>query len=376
MINKQISLRYEEFLFLIFFAMITAGKGLGLGASSKLLQSITIISLMYLTVKLFTSKYTVNEVIISFLLCILGLGTYIVTKRQGVLLSIITIIGLKNISYEKVFKVAFGVRLILYILTISLAILGILENKKIIHWRDSAGFFYRYSLGYSHPNLLHSTLFILVILFIYLFYKKLNIKLYSFIFLVNLLIYKFSVSRTGFYGVIATILFTIFMKNSKGIFKYKIIKLVVPGCILFTFITAILYEKVEFINILDRLLSGRIGYTSYFLNNYSMSLFGNNLYLDDNLIDNSYIILLANYGIIIFVLYLISYNKIIKKYITLKMDKELIMIVCFSVYGITEGFLSNIFMNLSLVYIADIIFNTKSGKRLESYATNNIYTNI
>lgn len=374
--NEDINLRVDEFFFLVFFSIVTIGKGLGLGASSGLLQSITIIAFMYLAVKLFTSKYTTNEIIISFLLCILGLGTYLVTKRQGILLSIITIIGLKNISYEKVFKVTFIIRLILYITTISLSILGILENKKITHWRDTAGFFFRYGLGYDHPNLLHSTLFILVVLFIYVFYKKLNITLYSIIFLANLIIYKFSGSRTGFYGIIFTMLFTVFIKKSKNMFKYKIIKLILPGCILFTFITAILYGKVEFINILDRFLSGRIGYTSYFFYNYSISLLGNNLYLDNNLIDNSYIILLANYGIIIFILYLVSYNKIIKRYISMRMDKELIMIVCFSIYGVTEGFLSNIFMNLSLVYLADILFKSNSRKRSKTYAINNIHPNI
>ena len=357
--NKRICITYEELFFLMFFSLITFGKSIGLGAENNFLRIITITAFLSLIVKLFISKYTFNEFIICFFLILIGLGTYLVTKREGILLSILTLIGLKNIEYKKVFLIAFIIRLFAFLSTISLAMIGVIENNKIVHWRDGTGFIFRYGLGYSHPNLLHSTFFIIVVLFLYLYYEKINVLNCSIIVMLNLFIYSCAGSRTGYYLIIFSVILSIVSKINRQKTKYLIYRLIIPFCLAFTFITSILYGKYEIINKLDSLFSGRIYYTSYFFKNYSMSLLGNNLYLDNNLIDNSYIILLANYGLIIFILYILSYQKIINYFIASKKNKELVMISLFSIYGITEGFLSNIFMNLSMVYIGDIIFRSK-----------------
>lgn len=360
---SNIKVSYKEIFFLCFFCIITFGKSIGLGADNKFLQLITIVAFVSLGIKFSITKYTFNEFMFSFSVVILGMATYFVTKREGILLTILTIVGLKDVEIGKVFKCTFFIRVIMYISTISLTLLGLIENKKILHWREGVGYVYRYGLGYDHPNLLHSTLFILVALFLYLYYKNLNIVHYSFIFILNLIIYKFSLSRTGFYLIILSLILTIFMKKDKTNLKYKLTSLVIPSCVLFTFVSGFFYGKLEIFNKIDRLLSGRIYYTSYFLKNYSLSLFGNNLYVDNNLIDNSYIILLANYGIIVFILYLAIYRKVIKNFIINRLDKELLVIIIFSIYGITEGFLPNIFMNISLVFTSTILFKERLNEK-------------
>lgn len=356
--NDKLQITYEELFFISFFSIITIGKGMGLGADNKLLQISTCVAFMFISIKLFISRYTVNEAIIAITLLLLGIVSYFITKRQGLLLSIITIIGLKNISIKKLFSVTFFIRLFIFSIIILLALIGIIENKVIVHWREDIGFIKRYALGFSHPNLLHSTLFILIMLYIYNYYEKLTAFNYVLIMLVNILIYNFSGSRTGYFTIIFSVMFTIYIKSKRSKHKYNIIKLILPICVIFTMTTGLLYGKLEFIDKIDSILTGRIYYTNYFLNNYSFSLFGNNLFLDENYIDNSYIILLANYGIVAFIVYLVGYIVVIKRFIKSHKDKELLMISLFSIYGVTEGFLNNIFMNLSLVFLVILVFRS------------------
>ena len=77
---------------------------------------------------------------------------------------------------------------------------------------------------------------------------------------------------------------------------------------------------------------------------------------DNNLLDNGYVVLIINYGVIIFGLYILGYYKVVKKFIAYNMNKELLMIILFSIYGVTEGYIPNIFLNLSLIFLSSIIF--------------------
>ncbi|CDB16986.1 putative uncharacterized protein [Clostridium sp. CAG:221] len=347
-----------EWLYYIFFALLTIGKGMGLGANSKILQLITIIAFIMLLIKLVITKYTKKEIIICIVLIAIGIMSCLSSGREGVLLTIITIIGLKKIPYRRVLYLAFIIRSFIFTALITLSLSGIIENVTINHWRDGVGIVSRYGLGYEHPNLLHTNLFILIILFIYIFYEKLNVICYISILVINWIIYSFSVSRTGLFAIILAVLITALLKRkliSKKIF-YSICKMVIPLCVLFTILTSLGYDKFNIIKNLDRLLSGRIYYSSYFLQNYKWNGFGRSLSGDKNLLDNGYVVLIINYGIIIFGLYIFGYYKIIKKFIVHNMDKELLMIILFSIYGITEGYIPNIFMNLSLIFLSGVIF--------------------
>lgn len=370
--NVNNRLTKSEWLFMGYFSLITLGKSIGLNADSEILKIITILAIVLVIVKLITTHYTHREIIICFVLCGIGLTSYVVTKREGVLLSIITIIALKNISYHKVFLVALKLRAIAFISLITFSLLNIIENVKIVQWREDVGSITRYGLGYNHPNLLHTNLFVLIVLFIYLYYEKLNIRTYVAILIVNSIIYYFSVSRTGYYAIILMVLTTVIMKNKKSIGKIgnRIFLMVIPMCIIFTIATALVYDKIEIINKLDQLFSGRIYFSNYFLTYYSINMFGYNLSNERNLLDNGYVMILINYGIIIFSLYVISYYKIVKKFIKLKLNKELLMISFFAIYGITEGYLPNIFLNLSLMFINTLIFNNiKEGKNNDEKTT-------
>ncbi|WP_370831243.1 hypothetical protein [Clostridium sp.] len=356
--NYKYSFTLGEWLYYIFFTLLTIGKAIGLNANNKILQLMTILAFIMLLIKLLITQYTKREIIICVILITIGVMSYLSSGREGVILTIVTIIGLKNISYKRILYLTFIIRSFIFTSLITLSLSGIIENVTVNHWRDGVGIVNRYGLGYDHPNLLHTNLFILVILFIYIFYEKLNIACYIGILTINLLIYNFSVSRTGLFAIILAVLITVLLKRkliSNRVF-YDICKIVIPLCVLFTIITAFGYKKFDLIKKIDRIFSGRIYYSSYFLSSYKWNAFGRNLVGDNNLLDNGYVVLIINYGIIIFGLYILGYHKIVKRFIAYNMNKELLMIILFSIYGVTEGYIPNIFLNLSLIFLSSIIF--------------------
>ena len=371
--KTKFSCKKEEWLFITYFVLVTIGKSIGLDADSLLLQFITLIAFLFLAAKLLTTKYTVKEVIIIAILIILGLLLYFTTKREGVLLSILTISGLKGVSYKKLFTVVFKVRVIAYISLITLASLGIINNVACLLWKNGIGYITRYGLGYSHPNMLHANLFMLVILYTYLNYEKLRTRHYLIIMILNIIIYNLSTSRTGFYMTTMVVFGAITIKSKFGSrFCNKIFIMILPISLIFSLYSALYYSKAVIIKTLDTILTGRIYFSNYFLTHYPIKLFGYNLSNETKILDNGYFILLLNYGAIIFGLYVFGYLLITKKMIRLGMKKELLIISCFTVYGITESYIPNVFLNLSLIFMGDLLFN--QNRKLDSTALKNIIT--
>lgn len=354
----QIKYSKEEYLFFSYFALVTIGKSFSFNANSIELQTISVIAIVLLIVKLYNTKFTPKELILVTILGILGLIVYYSTKREGILLSIITIIGLKGIPYRKLFSMVFQIKLIIYVTLISLAFIGIIPNVKYQQWREGIGFVTRYGMGYEHPNLLHTNLFLLVILYIYLKYEKLKLKNLICIMIINAVIYKFSYSRTGYYSICLIIIGTLLIKSricSK--LTNLLLRLALPGSIMFTILTAFLYGRVRMINQLDRLFTGRIYYSNHFLTQYPINLFGYDLSYDSHLLDNGYVILLINYGVVVFFLYVVGYLFLIRRFAQKNMIKELFMISSFTLYGVAEGYISNIFLNFSLLFLGDLLFH-------------------
>ena len=92
---------------------------------------------------------------------------------------------------------------------------------------------------------------------------------------------------------------------------------------------------------------------------YGDSLFGRNFTSSNKslILDNSYVILWLKFGILFTVILCILYYIAVKKMIKQGDRAALLCILMFACYGITEGFLSNIFRNFSLLFLANIICN-------------------
>ncbi len=363
------------YLFYVFILVNTFFKGIGLDNDSNVYLICLIFGILILFLKLIKDKYTKKELIFISISIVIGIVTFLVTRRPTLFLTVLCLIGMKNVNIDDIFKKMFDVRFITFFSVIILAFVGIIDNTKFEMWRNGE-MSTRYTLGFGHPNTLHLSLFILIALYIYNRYEKLNIFEYIVMIALNFLIYHFSVSRTGMMGTLLLIILCAITQIKSTKIKNIIIKLPIVLFIvllIFSFLTGILYGKVEFINQLDNIFTGRIAYSNYYLQTYGFSLFGSNIQNDTNaLFDNGYLYMYIQYGIVgliyLSVLFFAIFNNIKKNHDI----KKAILVISFLIYILTESFSPNIFMNIILLFAAEWIFsNKKIGDEINNGQKNN-----
>ena len=357
---KTIKITNDVF-FLIFLYLNVFCKGIGLDNNNNIYFILLIFGSICLLIKIISDKYTKKEVGKIAIFLLIGLFSFIFTRKVTLLITCICLSGMKNIMTDKIFKGMLNIRLLTFFSIILLSLLNIIDNLSIAMWRNGT-LDVRYSLGFGHPNSLHLALFILISLYLYCKYEKIKFIEYIFLLALNLFIYKYSGSRTGFILSILLIVLTLLSENKK--IKSILLKLPIPlllSIVIFSFSTALLYNKIGLINKLNDILNGRIAYSNYYLTHYGLSLFGKNILNDKNaLFDNGYIFLYIQYGIIGVLLILYILLAVCKK---IKRDNDIkknVLVIVYVIYGFTESFTPNIFMNIILLFYSDILFKERS----------------
>ncbi|MBO5348488.1 MAG: hypothetical protein J6A89_01515 [Clostridia bacterium] len=354
-------------IFYIFLYINVFCKGIGLDNSSKIYLLLICFGIAAIFLKIANDKFTKREIIITTSIMLVGLGTFVCTKRPTFLLTCITLAGMKNINIDRTFKGMFIIRLTTFIVIISLSLLGIIDNEMISMYRNG-GVDIRYSLGYGHPNTAQINLFIILALYIYIRFEKLNILDYAAIIGTNYFIYSYTLSRTGFICGLLLVGLTIYSKiRKKDELLVKFPKVIFLVMFSFSIVTAILYGHLEIMNKLDIIFNGRIGYSNYYWNVYGISLFGKNLIEDTNaLFDNGYLFFMIQYGISCLGVIMYLFFKLFNNVKLTNNVKQAIIIIPFLIYILTESFAPNIFMNIIILLSAPLIFNKEEKECLKN----------
>jgi hypothetical protein len=324
-----------------------------------------VIGILFLGYKLLDTKYEFRELLSILTLGIMSILIYKSTDKAGGFLSIIALIGLKGVDLKKLLKLSFFIRIGAFLLLLFLTSFDIIQNTSITQYRGGRTIT-RYFMGFSHPNQFHLSFIIILLLIIFIYFEKLGIIPICIFAALNVLAYFTSYSRTSaFIGFLALGLLVWFKSDHFPKLKQIICIGIIPFGFLISIIPPLLYDKITYIRTIDRLLQWRITFSKHYLDSYPLSLFGNNVNSDPVVLDSGYVELIINYGLIFTILYLASYMIIIYRYTKKKRYNELLFIVCLSLYGITEAFIPNLFINLSMLFIGEILF--KSGKKVEGY---------
>lgn len=373
---KSIKFEKRTVFYFLFFIILSFAKGIGLDNNDLFFNTLTVFSVILLFIHIFNEKYSVREILFIAIFTILGIVILIASKKTTILISIVSIILAKNINYEKLFKAVFVVRLLGFISVISLSLMGLVENVKSYRLLETGDIITRYSLGFQHANITYLNFLVLVILYIYINYEKLRGRQYIFILILSWILYAVTDSRTGFLVLLITILINILSKKKKLInnfFVRKGIILMPIICSFFILSTSIFYSTSnKLLYELNSVLTGRLELSSRFLKMYNIKLFGQTIIEGSNVngsylrIDSGYISLLLGYGFIIFIIFIIAQISILKRYINSGNNREIALIISFLIYGITEVYIYNIFINISLIFLSDLLYKKESYYKLKS----------
>lgn len=338
-------------------------KGFGLAANSTIYSIAYVFVLFGTLISVISRKSHKKELAVLLIAVGLGFLTFVLSGETTFLFSAILIVAVRELDLRSVMKVLLVSRIVAFVLNITLSLTGIIPFNSFSFYRESVGgYILRYSFGYAHPNLFHSSFTLIVIIFGYLRSARLRLSEVVIVLLANSVVFELSQSRTNFIiTVVYCVLALIFRFSRLDIKKTgHVTKLLFLGCILLSFLVAYAYGKIEVVDVINSLLTGRIRYMSQVLTNYGIPIINHGTY-EGITFDNGYFDLLYNGGLLIGVLYVILLLKTIKMAVDNKNKDALLLIVINLLFSLTESFFCNALMNPSLLLISGTISNGRSA---------------
>lgn len=361
----QIKMSLQEIAYFCFFGILLVAKGIGLYEGMLSFNVCLLLAFLCMGCKLLLTEYTIREWILLLLLGVISLAAYHTTGEKAVVITVLTVMGLKNVRTDRLLKFAFAIWTVTFYGMILVHIADVTDASILAHNKFGLGFLLRYSMGFPHPNVFHISYFIWMALLLYLFpMRKKKLWTVSFVlFAGNVLIFLYSVSITGFLLVTMYLIFNIYLSMRQQLNKAEkcLLQCVYPACVLISVIPPLVF-KGRLYDLLNKLLNTRMNIWKYYLTNFTPKLFGTKVWSPEDAVlsmDCSYLYLLYYYGILLFLGISVLFIYTIWRYTADNRKAEIAIIIGMLIAGITEPYLFNLsFKNLILVFAGDVLFAT------------------
>lgn len=359
----------KELSYYLFFGLMVLAKGIGLDSGVRLYYLLSAAACLCLGVKLVLTKYNRKQIAAMALLCIIAFVSYRNSGRLGIVLTVFALIGLKDMDIKKLFHMGLAIYGCSFAWTVVMAKWGVIHNPLDIH-RKGGVELVRWGMGYSTGNVFHISYFILTVFLCYTWGKRYDVKRMAVLIAGNLAVFLFSLSYTG---VIVTTFFLLLFfyavkRGEPGRAEQILFQLPLPLCLIFSFAGPFLLGLPP-MQKLDAMMQARLSFSAYYLKNQPITLFGARMKDVPNfwvIMDNGYVYIFMTFGIVVFALFCAGYAVLIARYSGVSGAgkgvrlQELSIIFAFLLYGIMEQFISNAFMNLSLLFLGEVLFGTGS----------------
>lgn len=373
----------QEALFYGFFILLSLTKGLGFYEGQKVFILLTSAAFLLGFLKILVTPYTKRQAVTQVLLLLMTAAVYLSSREIAIFFVAFTILGMKGISVKKTLHIALWVWASCAVLLSVFSFFRLEHTVYRVHQKMGLGHIFRWSLGFTHPNILHITYLMLCALIILEMEERYGFRQYVLLMLGNLLVFFYSVSYTGF-GMVAVLLTGCLYVKYRPRFcliEKLAVNLVLPVCLILSFVMPFfLYRYFHLVYLfgqpvlgicahrLNNLLNTRIWLAEQFLNNaeYS-SLFGRDvsqITSSSMTLDNSYVWCYIHYGLIPTAVILLGYFALLFHDTRRQRTRELVILVCFLGAGWTEQLLFNTsFKNITLLFLGALLFSQKEGER-------------
>lgn len=404
--------RVKELSYYLFFALMIFAKGIGLDSGNRFYYILSGAACVFVGIKVILTQYRMREIAAMVLLCAIAFAAYRNSGRLGIVLSVLTIIGLKGMDVRKLFRMGALVYGCSFAFTVVAAKFGVIGNPLVVHEKGGMELI-RWGMGYSTGNIFHVSYFMLAVLFCYTWGRRYNQKRMLGLLAGNLLVFLYTLSYTGVLVTVFYLLLDYYAVKREAYCRAEGAKISaaervlcqfpLPLCLLFSFGAPFLLEY-PVMQKLNDMLQARLSYSAYYLQNQPITFLGTRMKDVPNfwvIMDNGYVYFFMTFGVAAFVLFCAGYAVVIWRYsgigkwfagekFSLKRrprcgwgrkrreggypeagsDRrgladpegfgerlpELAMIFSFLLYGIMEQFLSNVFMNFSLLFLGEVLF--------------------
>lgn len=375
--------RAKELGYYLFFGIMVFAKGIGLDSGRKSYYVLSAVACICIFCKLILTKYNIRQILAVGFLCLLAFVAYRNSGRMGILLTVLAIIGIKDMDVKKLFRIGLAIYGCSFAFTVIAAKIGLIYNPMAVHEKGGMELI-RWGMGYSTGNIFHVSYFMLTVFLCYTWGRKYNFKKMLVLMAGNLAVFFYSLSYTGIAVTAFYLLISLYAAGKENAFEREgcpgeciqeggaekcsegkislggriLCQLPLPLCLLFSFGGPFLLDY-PFMQKLNVLLQARLSFSAYYLKNQPITLLGTRMKNVPNfwiIMDNGYVYFMMTFGLVAFGLFCAGYAILIARYSKKGRLPELAMIFSFLLYGIMEQFISNAFMNLSLLFMGEVLF--------------------
>lgn len=317
-----------------------------------------------------------RELIIFSALLIVFSINYLQRNDSRILVLLLTALAVRNLELQEVIKVFFYVRLILFIITVSLALGNFIPSIVLVSARGS-----RYALGFRHANQFMFVVCMLMMLYVCLYYERINVVRLLFLTIVLMIGYLITKSNTGLItGVTILILLALYkylrmIRLLEVLGKYLAFLLMFLSLFLPYTMSASVEDFIFFRNFpeftiqyermlgyLDSALSSRLTLSRISLIHMNLGLFVTNMSALPSgytLVDSGYVQLLLVYGLLGTVLFLLLNWFMVRKLIERKQYIYVWAFIGMSLYAFTENTFCSLAYNFTLIFIVYLLQKDK-----------------
>ncbi len=217
---------YQEYFFLAGFLILFSLHSVGLGTTD--VKWAAGIGLLLLGIKLVITDYTKRELLIIAVMLLAGIVPFAINSDKLLILTIVTIIAVKNCEYRKIFLYGAISRTILMAGKIGAVAIGLLPNdynegltKYSVITRKMI-FYNIPNFGYSHPNYLFLGAVSVALMVILVYRDRMKWKGYAVITTLLYVLYRVIYARTGFYLWICILLLVALYQFARYIKKERL----------------------------------------------------------------------------------------------------------------------------------------------------------
>lgn len=325
-----------------------------------------VVAVAMLLIILFFQEYSFKEMITLGIIASLVLITGIRSGNYLLVPTFLFIAAAKNIDLDEMIKLAYVLLIICFAVVLLFYISGHANDYLL-----KRGTHIRYSLGFSHPNILGLRVFQLVVFRYYLRGNRLSFIDFFWGIVASAFTFFVPNSQTAFICITIYVITVFFRKiivdlTGKTIaFERFLMGLSVFFNAASVTISLIDQNSNEVVRQINSVLSWRFYYCNYILRKYGVGLLGNKLHISGTgelirgsgvgrlYLDNAYMGMMLWYGIIIYLLFYFTYLMLMNRSNNKGNFKLFFVMFIFSLYGVMELGMYIISQNLFL-----IAFNT------------------
>lgn len=381
-INNRMHIRKKELLVCFYFSIITLMYGFCFTPLdiTGAMHDILLYTAVLLACIVLIDNY--NFVVFVKMVGVLLLSFFVFMSSHETIfiIMILSAFMIKNISYQKIFKMIFFERFIMLVIVLLYVLIDVINIGKIEVSKGIYGQVVAYSMGYFHPNNFAQEVFYLSTLYLCKKNGRLRNWDYGLILLMDVVTYLITRSKTACILIVIIIGTLYYINNFTDKKRYKIFSnLYLVLCVVIPLIgiasPAIILQATDRIQRIvyysNAHLNQRISNAAMLYLSFPLTLFGKIIDLDYlkmrfgyNVVDNGYVYSLFNFGVIGFglmiTLYLIALKELLKQrevvYVT--------VIVATLCYAYMENILRAMYMNFCVLFWWEAISKNKKSTQI------------